>query len=94
MLIIQPDVELMKHNYYHYAYHTGTENYSLRRRRGGDASACAYVKYILSCAHSTRQRRMRDTGGEGEEREDGGWKSGVIIMHVGQEIKVTCFRIN
>lgn len=37
---------------------------------------------------------MRDTGGEGEEREDGGWKSGVIIMHVGQEIKVTCFRIN
>lgn len=35
MLIIQPDVELMKHNYYHYAYHTGTENYSLRRRRRG-----------------------------------------------------------
>lgn len=62
---------------------------------GGSGLACAYVKYILSCAHSMKQRRKGEGDGRGGEgRVDGGWKSGVIIMHVGQEIKVTCFRIN
>lgn len=74
MLIIQPDRELMKHNYYHYAYHTGTENYSWRIGVcvwGGSGLACAYVKYILSCAHSMKQRRKGEGDGRGGE---GGWR--------------------
>lgn len=54
--------------------------------------------YMLHVLHA-RQRGMRDMGGEkGEEtgrgKVDGGWRSGVVIMHAWQEIKVTCFRIN
>lgn len=71
MLIIQPDVELMKHNYYHYAYHTGTENYSLRRRWGGRQCMCLCKIHVHLCTQhetKTHERHGRRRGGEG------GWR--------------------
>lgn len=67
MAIIQPDSELMKHNYFHYAYLTQTENYSERGRTGG---VCVYKIYTLYCIHVLymRQRDMRDMRWEGKER--------------------------
>lgn len=89
-------------------YHTQTENYSLRGRDRRSVCVCVYVKYIRCCIYMlhvlhARQRGMRDMGGgKGEEtgrgaergKVDGGWRSGVVIMHAWREIKVTCFRIN
>lgn len=50
---------------------------------------------LLCTQRGDKDARETRAGKRGEESgEDGGRESGVVIAHIGQEIKVTCFRIN
>lgn len=86
MAPIQPDSELMEHNYFHSSYLT-TE-----REVGLEGCVCLKCIHCIFVRHEMQEKSRQ----EGVERRwvAEGWESELIIIHVWQEIKVTYFRIN